>query len=236
MWWTRGRYISFKDVQWEFWLQIEPVNSSAEPAASVLKFRVASFSFWSSSEVYFQMISPRRSSGGRIRWINNCDNLPAAGIHLRDRRRFVFKFHCVQFVIQSINHFLEGTVTFAVTFSAAGVGNTALPWSIVARSVVQLYRSASLSVFLIMYRQKPGEWPDFTVCQRLHGQCGPMLQLASEQLHETLVTAELGPEPSHMTHRIPLNKLLGGKKEHSPQFNLVFLLWFLCTLQLLLPC
>lgn len=158
------------------------------------------------------MISPRRSSGGRIRWINNCDNLPAAGIHLRDKRRFVFKFHCVQFVIQSINHFLEATVTFAVTFSAAGVGNAALPWSIVARSVVQLYRSASLSVFLIMYRQKPGEWPDFTVCQRLHGQCGPKLQLASEQLHETLVTAELGPEPSHMTHRIPLNKLLGGKK------------------------
>lgn len=71
------------------------------------------------------MISPRR--GGRIRWINNCDNLPAAGIHLQDKRRFVLKLHCVQFVIQSINHFLEGTVTFAVTFSAAGVGNAALP-------------------------------------------------------------------------------------------------------------
>lgn len=112
----------------------------------------------------------------------------------------------------------EGNCNIQSDISAAGVSNTNLPWSIEAHSVVQLYRSVSLSVFLIMYRQRPEEWPDFTVCQRLNSQCGPKTQLASEHLYKTLVTTDLGAVPSHMTHRVRPPKLL--KNDHQFNYNI----------------
>lgn len=114
----------------------------------------------------------------------------------------------------------EGKCNIQSDISAAGVRNSNPPWSILAHSAVQLDRSVSLSVFLIMYRQKPGEWPDFTVCQRLDGQCGPKLKQASAQLYKTLVMTELGAERSHVTHRIRPHELLGqGSGWPPPQFN-----------------
>lgn len=200
-----------------FWLQM------TEATAVVLKLTVASFCF--SSFLFLSLRSQNVhccSSGEWICWSCPPDKhlwrppptRPLAFICEREDAT------CLHFTVANsqlnpLSSF-QGDCNIGSDISAAGVGNT--PWSIVAHSVVQLYRSVSLSVFLIMYWQKPGEWPPFTVCQRLHGQCGPKLQL-----YKTRVTTELGAEPSHMTHSHFTSSLSS---------TLVVLLSFVCTLHL----
>lgn len=124
----------------------------------------------------------------------------------------------------------EGNCNICSDIPAAGVGNTNVPGSIAAHSRVPLYQSVSLSVFLIMYWQKPGEWPHFTVCQRLHGQCGSKLQPASAQLYKT----RLNLDPSQVTWLTEFDLTSSWKNEHSLGSTVVLLLWFVCTLQRLL--